>query len=123
MAGIAKQILVLQRQLTALKDAYAAEFEDTVKDKTPVDWEGDHPGQLRDGWKADVTSTKITIENPVPYASFVEYGVPPHTRTSAWGRPTQPYTHPGQAAAGMLRLTKLEHDRIMQVAKKKVGLK
>ena len=117
MAGIKELFAKYDSQLAGFQEAFKDEFVARVKKKTPK-----VTGILRDGWEGTVKSNEIEIKNDVDYASFVEFGVPRHTRTTAWGKKTAPYEHPGQPAVGMMRTTALEGDQIAEVALQKVGL-
>lgn len=103
-------------------DDFQEEFKDeileSVKEKTPED-----TGDLKRGWRGKVLPNNIEIGNVEEYASFVEYGVEPHTRTTAWGKKTKPYTHPGQQPAGMLRRTMLEAEQIADRVVKRLDSK
>lgn len=115
-------ITELNTKLRNFKQAWAAEFTTRLQAKY-YPGHGEITGDLKRGWGATFKSTSIEWYNTQEYASFVEYGVGPHTRTSAWGRPTAPYIHPGMAPQGQLRTTIAEHDQISEVAAKQVGLK
>jgi hypothetical protein len=65
------QLDALQASLTTLPQRLGEEMLTRVKARTTV-----RSGALRDAWAMEITSTTLTIGNPLPYATFVEMGTP-----------------------------------------------
>lgn len=100
MAEIDKVFAGLDTRLRRFKEAFAIEFLDRVKRRTPV-----RTGKLQRSWGATQRATDVEIYNVADYASYVEYGTE------------------RMEPRGMLRATLMEVDQIAEVAAQKVGLK
>jgi hypothetical protein len=94
-----------KRSCDDLKQAFANEFLDRVKERTPVD-----TGLLKDSWTITVNKGSISLKNDAKnsegqeYVGFREFGT---------------YKMPG---AFMVSTTILEKQDILRVAKKNAGL-
>jgi len=93
MADISITLGNIQHRLEYFAEEFAYEFEERVRERTPV-----QSGALQDGWHVTNEGDTIVIENPVPYAAFVEYGTP--------------YMEP----RAMLRTTLAEKNEITKIA-------
>lgn len=59
----------LLKRIKLFEKEFADEFEKRVKQRTPV-----RTGRLKAGWETKLSKNKITIQNDVEYAQFVEDG-------------------------------------------------
>jgi len=97
----------------AQQDAAQMLYEN-IKRRTPVGnpalwnppvWpKGYQPGSLKAAWQIEINGDEVTIFNPLPYADRVEHG---------WST---------QAPAGMMKISLLEWNKLLEKASKKYRL-
>jgi hypothetical protein len=98
---IDRVFLNLDTSLRKLKMEIGIEVKRRVEERTPVG----KSGRLKKGWGFTPKARDIEVYNIVEYASFVEMGTDK------------------MEPRGMLRTTIAEMDQIVEVAKKKAGVK